>query len=640
MLFHVKFATMANQMDGWKDGGFFWKTIVRPLNDAANKEATARANATKRLNEIFKVYRDTNMDTKKFIPSLGQSMTLQGRLSVALNWGRAENRQRIIDGNGLTQQNVDDIFDTLDGRDWTFVKNIWSYLDSFWPEIEAQYKRLYGVAPEKSASLPFMTKFGEMLGGYYPIKYDATKSAQAMAQTADDVLAEMKSGAYMRSQTKNGFTKEVLENLDRAVRLDFSTMYQHVNEVIHDLSLREYLMDFNKLMSHRTQGTTLKDTIIDGYGDQFYNEIAETIRDVAIGDINAKNGFEHAMAHLRSGVSIAGMGWSVWTGLMQPLGLFQSIQRVGAVWVAKGMMKWGGDMAKFQNSMNFIYEKSEFMKTRNLTQNREINEIRNTIKRQGKFPLAKEAYGMIEDSYFQLIIQGQKLVDIPTWFGAYEKAKAYGKDDATAVALADQAVIDAQGGGALKDLARVQRGGPLLKIWTAFYSYMNTTQNLMYRAIGRTDFMNPIEIGRLAVDTLNVMIFPAIAVTVLREVVNQAVGGDDKDDEELIEAYIREQVSYALGTIVGLREFATFIDPRFSYNGPAGARFIAEFLKLSKQVSQGEIDDALRKSVINTGGILLHYPSTQINKTIDGIIALENGDTESAAAILLGAPKD
>jgi hypothetical protein len=247
---------------------------------------------------------------------------------------------------------------------------------------------------------------------------------------------------------------------------------------------------------------------------------------------------------------------------------------------------------------------------------------------------------MIEDSYFQLIIQGQKLVDIPTWFGAYEKAKAYGKDDATAVALADQAVIDAQSGGALKDLARIQRGGPLLKIWTTFYSYFSATYNLMYRAIGRTDFKDPISIGRLAVDTLNVMIFPAIATTVLREVVNQAVGGDDKDDEELIEAYIREQVSYTFGTVVGLREFATFIDPRFSYNGPAGARFISEFLKLSKQVSQGEIDDALRKSVINTGGILLHYPSTQINKTIDGIIALENGDTESAAAILLGAPKD
>lgn len=640
MLIHTKMATQFRQMDGWKDNGMLWNLFVRPLNERADYEAVERAKATKELRTIFGEFRDTSMMSKQFIPSLGQSMTLQGRLMVALNWGRAENRQRLMDGNGLSQQNIDEIFGTLNERDWKFVQNIWDYIDSYWPNIQEQYERLYGVAPEKSAALPFETKYGTMNGGYFPIKYDPTKSAQSNAQNADEILQQMKSGAFVRSQTKNGFTKEVLEKLDRPIKLDFSSIYEHLNEVIHDLALREYLLDTNKLFNHRVNGTTLKQTILDQYGDQYFREITDAIRDISIGDIGARGSFEKSMAHLRAGVSIVGMGWNLMTGLMQPLGLTQSMVRVGPKWIAKGLMKFGTDAVSLNNSAKVIYEKSAFMATRMMTQNREINEIRNQIKRSGKYPIAKEAWGVVEDSYFQLIIQGQKLVDIPTWLGAEMKALENGADAATAIALADQAVIDAQGGGSIKDLAAIQRGSPLLKVWTNFYSYFNTTLNLTQESFGKTNFKDPISIGRLAGDLLMLYTAPAILGVALREAVSLLVGGEEKEEEELIEKLIKEQATYILGTMVGLREFASAFDPRFGYSGPAGARFIAEFIRFSKEVSQGELDEGLRKSAISAGGMLLHFPAGQLNRIIDGITALQEGKTSSPAAIIFGPPKD
>jgi hypothetical protein len=45
-------------------------------------------------------------------------------------------------------------------------------------------------------------------------------------------------------------------------------------------------------------------------------------------------------------------------------------------------------------------------------------------------------------------------------------------------------VIDSQGGGQIKDLASVQRGGPMLKLWTNFYSIFNVTFNQGSRARG------------------------------------------------------------------------------------------------------------------------------------------------------------
>jgi len=640
MLIHTKFSTIFRQMDGWKDGGYLWNLMVRPLNDSANYEAVQRAEVTKKLKEIFKPYASENMFKKTYIPQLGQSMSLQGRLMVALNWGRAENRQRLTGGNGLTQQDIDGIFATLNERDWNFVSEIWSLFDSYWPAISEQYTKLYGIAPEKSDILPFQTKFGEMTGGYFPIKYDPTKSTQAQAQSVEDVTRLMKSGAFMRSQTKNGFTKEVMENLDRAIKLDFSSIYEHLTEVIHDLSLREYLLDTNKLLNHRVDGTTLKDTINEVYGDQTFREISNTLRDVAAGDVASMNAFDQALGHLRAGVSIVGMGWNLVTGLMQPLGLTQSFVRVGPKWVSKGLMKFGMDAVTLQNSATEIYEKSSFMRTRYLTQSREINEIRNQIKRQGTLPVARQTWGMVQDSFFYFVTQFQKIVDIPTWLGAYEKALAGGASESGAVAQADQAVLDSQGGGAIKDMASVQRGSQLQKIWTNFYSYFNTTFNLTSEAFGKANFRDPISVGRLAVDVLMLYTVPTLLTVALRESVNVLAGGEPPDEEELMEKLLHEQLSYMMGTMVGVREFATILDPQFGYSGPAGVRFIAETERLAQQISQGELDDALRKAAISSTGILLHYPAGQVNRIIDGINALEDGRSDSPGSLLFGKPKD
>jgi hypothetical protein len=39
------------------------------------------------------------------------------------------------------------------------------------------------------------------------------------------------------------------------------------------------------------------------------------------------------------------------------------------------------------------------------------------------------------------------------------------------------------------------------------------------------------------------------------------------------------------------------------------------------------------------GGILLHYPAGQINRIIDGMLALEEGSTDKPGALIFGAPR-
>jgi hypothetical protein len=131
---------------------------------------------------------------------------------------------------------------------------------------------------------------------------------------------------------------------------------------------------------------------------------------------------------------------------------------------------------------------------------------------------------------------------------------------------------------------------------------------------------------------------PVVLGVAIREAAKAFIT-DEEDDEDMIVRLQREHLSYLLGTVVGLREFSTAFDPRFGYSGPAGVRFIADFNRFVTQVSQGDLDTALRKATVSTVGTLLHYPAGQINRIIDGIDALQDGRTQNPAALIFGVPK-
>jgi hypothetical protein len=148
-------------------------------------------------------------------------------------------------------------------------------------------------------------------------------------------------------------------------------------------------------------------------------------------------------------VSAAGLGFNVMSAAMQPLGFTQSIVRVGATWVGRGIAR---TLASPLGTAKMVNEKSEFMRNRARTRFREINELRNKVQDEN-VPLAVAKQG----TYF-LMMRAQQIVDIPTWVGAYEKAIADQQPEDRAVALADQAVIDAQGGGQFAGFAAQLKG--------------------------------------------------------------------------------------------------------------------------------------------------------------------------------------
>jgi hypothetical protein len=310
------------------------------------------------------------------------------------------------------------------------------------------------------------------------------------------------------------------------------------------------------------------------------------------------------------------------------------MRRIGPKWVGRGIAKWWRGPEEMNNTVEWIYSLSSMMKNRGTVatsdMNREIREVQSDLTEGGVLtPAAK--------SYFYLVVKSQILADVPTWLGAYEKEMEIGSgDESRAVAMADRAVIDAQGGGQIQDQAAIQRGGPLMKAWTNFYSFFNTTWNNTAESYRRTDFRKPDEFGKFLVDMLLLYTLPAV----LSDLMKDAIMGTGDEDEGFLEYALRSQAGYMLSTLVGVREFGGIATGYMDWSGPAGVRGFEAANNLGKQIGQGDADAALFKSAVHAAGIFLHLPSVAIMRAVEGGEALIEGETSNPAALLLGAPKE
>lgn len=642
---HRKMANLVREMDGFKDGGRMWEYIIRPMNEAGNKEASMRADATKRLYELTKpVLKQGRMGGKgTSFPSVGKSLNRGERLAIALNWGNDGNRQRLLDGRGWTIEQVQPVLNSLTASEWHFVQGVWDFFESYRPEIAAKERRVMGKEPDWIEPTPVVLRTADgqdvsLRGGYYPVKYDPNQSGEAGAHADAEQAKAMMRAAYTAATTRRSFTKSRADRvMNRPLLLTFDGIYQGANEVIHDLAWHEWLIDVNKLARR------LDSPIRNGYGAESVTIMKRTIEDIARGDKPATNAVESSLNHLRTGATVAGLGWNLTTAMLQPLGVLQSMVRIGPVWVARGLREFYGNPTQMLAKADEVQAKSEFMRNRARTMSREINDVQNQLtKGKGAVRTA------VEGSFFVLIQKLQASVDYPTWLGAYEKAladpvniRADGTvDDARAVGMADQAVIDAQGEGQTKDLAQVQRGHPGFKLFTNFYSYFNVALNMAVDRARATDFKKPGDVIHLAGDYVLLAILPAVLDTLLRTALK---GGGDGDDDALLKDLIQNQISYLMGLFVGVREMtsaATYAAGvgGFGYGGPAGVRFFAEITKLGQQIGQGEADQALAKSANNVAGLLFHYPAGQVSRFVEGAAALLDGRSKNPLAPLVGVP--
>lgn len=630
LLNHVKIQSWCRIFDQNQSGGFFWNLFIRSANERSTFENSMRAKVSKTLAEkLAPVFKKSQDEDPVIIPGFSKPFTHGQRIAVALNCGNDSNRQRLVDGDcRFTDEALQAFFATLTEADWRAVEAVWQQFEELRPLIAEKEKRVFGTEPEWIDYQPFMVKTAEgkiiqVSGGYYPVKFDPRGSNRAAKYAdANDIRQEMQ-GAYQSATTRRSFTKSRAQgDVHMPLRIDLAALYEGFNDVIHDLAWHEWLIETKRVLDGvNGRDSGLRQAIKERYGYLVAKQFEDWRKDIATGGRDSADSWVNRMT---ANVGVATMGFSVTSAFVQLTGIGYVIPRVGIAPVMTAVGKFISDPVGLHRA---ITKKSEAMRLRGLTQNREIAQVRNRLE-SGKHWFKDHAYVMMTIM--------QNIVDSIAWQAAYERYTREGNSEDKAIAMADQVVIDTQSSGNVSDLSAIERSQGA-RLFTVFYSWMNAALNM-----GVVEAMGENDRAKAAARLLFMGAVMPVLESLFREAL-QAHDSDDDDDEDWTKQWLRKPlgavVEYHLGLFLGLREVSSTAksliagEPLFGYNGPAGTRMIANTAN-AMQAATDPLSWRGLKVLVDIAGSLTGAPSTQINRTIKGVRAIESGQAEGVDAVL------
>ena len=622
---HLRPNMQFREMDGNRDNGPMYRIFTRPTNERANWQTQERARATEVMNGHLQPLlkrRDLNSKRAYSIGGKTRSFTPMNIFAIALNYGNESNAQRMRDGEQWTDEEIKQLVGVLTAEELHSVQAIWDEHENYYkPKIAEVERRTTGVEPEWVEARPFTVTSADgqtvtLRGGYYPLRYDNAASVRTQ-QTEDAITSEHQQAVIA---VRRGFTKSrVAEVHDRPLVYDLSGIYSGLDEVIHYLAWHEWSIDIGRLLRSKR----LSDAIRDSYGDNYYQQLVKWARDISAGDLRQESMLVRGLNRIRKYGTPALLGYNLMSATMQPLGLLQTAARVGTVRTLNETLKYLGNPLAIAQKNREANEASVFMANRSKTQMRELNELYSQMMSGNR---AKRAQNwMLRNSYVILMLV-QKQVDVITWHAARNKALEEGQSGEDAVGIADQAVIDTQGSGMTKDLSAIERDG-YGKAFTVFYSYMNAILNLEHVALRSKD-----SIAKKAEAVILLSLGVPILSAMFRSLLKPG-DSDDWDKDNWWRTIGREIINHHLGLFALTREFQI---GRFDYKGPVGLHIFADAGKFVNQLSQGEFDKALLKAGIGLLGATTGIPSAAINRIVDGLDALQSGETHNPAVLLYG----
>lgn len=623
-----------------------YRYIYETVNQSWNKEQGMLEESAKVMQSIWAPYSNTEkseMRSKKQYRFGTSILTKEEIICVAFNWGTEINRKRIMDGFGVDEMTVNELLSNLTQKDWQMVSSVWELVNSYWPETARVEESMTGIAPQKQTAMPFEItgKDGQVYklqGGYYPIKYDPSKSLKAANQQQDD-MAKQYAANNAAMNRKRGFTKQRVQGtVARPVLLSFNVLNRHISDVVHNICFRESLRDVNRIIKSPEVSQVLQDH----FGIDQTRALEQWVRDCWAPDVAKKDVFASSMEFFRHKQTAAALGYRMTTAALNALNIYPMTDYLGATRTVETLQKFYSDP---KANWDFAVEHSIFLRQRAQTMDRDAGEVLrkefvggygNTIDTliRGEKALEKHA--------FDALAFTDMLLAAPLWTAEYQRvyqemtaemkgnmdADAWFRIEMEAVAAGDKAVRKVFGSGEMKDLAPVQKGGEITKALTMFYSYFNVVFNALYSGYGEgrrqamgTD--SKILIAPLAQKFVFWIVMTGVTEGLMRTAIDALTGNGGDEPEDWMKAMFKGVNDNIAGTIPVFRDMWSRLIDRVMGERDYGSRALPAYtvfdniMKLSNTISSDKKSkiDVFREGAKITNGM------TGIGNTVTDAIA-------------------
>ena len=590
---HRQMLSLSEELDGGETGGSVYSNIYQRIKRADDKYIDRSMEASEVLNDLLASYspgEKLQFYKRQYIPEIDRSLSLNARLSFALNMGNEGNVKAMQ--NSYSDDQIDAILATLTDKDWDVVEAMWKHIDSYWSDLSSLEERTTGVRPKKVEPTAFTLPSGRVIkGGYYPLVMDPQRSQMGKENyEASQSLKAFTNGGRAKVSTKHGSTIERTGFGDNPPWLDLRVAFDHVDGVIRDIEMREAVADVVRI----TRNKKVSEAIRSAKGPEFMDVINSWVENTVGASKPPITTVEKMAQYARTGASIAEMGLSLRTVLMQPFGYFQSVGVLGEKYAVIGLAQFAGQRG---DAAKRVMSASAFMRNRSRTFNREVREV-------GRWMGKKGLQNKVVTASFWGIQKLDMSVSIPTWLGAYQKAIDGGMTTDNAIDFADQTVSRTQGSGLPRDMADIQQGAVWKKMFTMFYNFFGAYHNMQTDQWKNTNFKNSASALKFAKNQLWLTIIPALVVDAI---FNEL----PKDEDEWPLWATKSLARYMTGGIVLLRDAVNTATTGFSYQVTPAGNPIKEFGNLVNQIGQGENDAALWKSLVMFAGYSLQLPGVR-----------------------------
>jgi len=562
---HMKMEQIVEWLDGGEINGPWARYFFDQADRAQTLEYDYHARITAKLQEL------NESMPKQWLASLFDKTPLEGvdlpnmdgrdatrftLISIALNTGNEGNLQRLMDGNGWTENEINEALDKLTAEDWKYIQGVWDVVDSLWPDIVALQERVCGLPPKKVEAREITNRHGTFRGGYFPIAFDPfTKQGEKQAQATESVESFM-GLRYGKATTATGHLKPRAEKVNSALLLDFEQVItRHMSSVIKDLSHREAVFNLNRILN----SSKIKAMLYDKLGEDYYgnmkgwlqtliNDRAETYKQNLMF-------WPAVMRTIRTNTAIVTMGWKISTFLTQFAGFGPSVDVVGYGAYAKALTKF---MLHPRQTWEMISEMSGEMRHRANTIDRDIKE--ELLRLRG----VTGKMAAIKRTAFYLAAMSDRMVSIPTWLAGYANAQKENLSEHDCIRAGDRAVRLSQGGGGAKDLAGVQRQEQFMKLVTMYYTPFSVLYARL-RDVGHTTH-GVKDLPRAVARSIALVILPAVMGELL-------AGRGPDDDEDKVWWMARKTVLYPFQAVPIIRDLANLYEPIMAEMGGSPAKW-------------------------------------------------------------------
>lgn len=593
--------------------------IYRILKNAENNKLERIEKMRTQVNELLGKYYTPEEFSKlgerrEYHSEIDTHLSREELLSLVANWGTESNRDRVLNsriapGVRITEQQVQLLINKLSKKEMDFLQGVWDHFETYWPESVELQMRIEGVEPKKVKAAPIQTPHGEYRGGYYPIAYDPAKSIEAL-KTAEQKSAEYKSVSVARGQTEQGRLKERQAYVDRQLKLKLGTMFDSLEDTIHDLSYRDALIDVNSFIRQKEVYGAITDVIgIDGF-----RAIEKAIDHVAAGSTDDFSGLDRFVTWMKNKVTPVVLGFRIVGSVADVVGnLGNAGKQVGAIHVP-GMIR--DFVTNRSENVKFVEDASAFMRHRAEFIEKDIPAIKSKWENgPNGIPVVGKAIDWARTHTYLLQVKADEAISYPLWMQIYrENVGKYGHEKA--VHMADESIVRGFGSGSAIDQVGVQRYTGIKSVASSFYSWQSMMFNqawldgkiagLEYRSGNR---LNAAKV--IATSFMYLWGYQSLQENVIKEFARNNKG---EDEEAKARRILARTLQHPLGYVWVARDLGGYVieskiakQPNASYNL---SPIEQGFMKLVKPLTSNEIklDD-----VIDSAGILTATPAQITN---------------------------